>query len=105
MVYVSYHIFEHYSSVRNLAGPHKGPPRIKEVRMGPELASKRRSAHRVDVSVDPIVDHLALRRTGTSCRVVHQGPRSRRIGQVRVAFAPPRSQGLGGRYPSTFAEG
>lgn len=31
MVYVSYHIFEHYSSVRNLAGPHKGPPRIKEV--------------------------------------------------------------------------
>lgn len=32
MVYVSYHIFEHYSSVRNLAGPHKGPPRIKEVR-------------------------------------------------------------------------
>ena len=34
MVYVSYHIFEHYSSVRNLAGPHKGLPKIKEVSWG-----------------------------------------------------------------------
>jgi len=35
MVYVSYHIFEHYSSVRNLAGPHKGLPKIKEVSQRP----------------------------------------------------------------------
>lgn len=30
MLYLSYHIFEHYSSVRNLAGPHKGLPRVTE---------------------------------------------------------------------------
>lgn len=30
MLYLSYHIFEHYSSVRNLAGPHKGLPRVVE---------------------------------------------------------------------------
>lgn len=31
MLYLSYHIFEHYSSVRNLKGPHVGLPRVIEV--------------------------------------------------------------------------
>lgn len=39
MVYVSYHIFEHYSSVRNLAGPHKGLPRIKETQQQQQSAT------------------------------------------------------------------
>ncbi|KAH9818708.1 hypothetical protein DFH28DRAFT_958904 [Melampsora americana] len=29
-LYIVYHQWEHYSSVRNLAGPHSGPPQIRE---------------------------------------------------------------------------
>ncbi len=31
VVYLSYHIFEHYSSVRNLEGPHTGLAFVREV--------------------------------------------------------------------------
>ena len=31
MVHIAYHTWEHYSSIRNLAGPHKGLPEVKPV--------------------------------------------------------------------------
>ena len=73
MVYVSYHIFEHYSSVRNLAGPHKGLPRIKEVRFrAPALPIETGPT---DITrLVHVVDYPAYRRFCTARRIVHRRP-------------------------------
>lgn len=34
-LYIVYHSWEHYSSVRNISGPHSGLPNIREVRFTP----------------------------------------------------------------------
>lgn len=31
MLHIAYHTWEHYSSIRNIAGPHTGPPEVKPV--------------------------------------------------------------------------
>ncbi|EAT84125.2 hypothetical protein SNOG_08957 [Parastagonospora nodorum SN15] len=44
-LHIAYHTWEHYSSVRNLAGPHTGKP---EVHIVPEMISKKRPSPSVD---------------------------------------------------------
>ncbi|RMZ72522.1 cysteine ase [Pyrenophora seminiperda CCB06] len=44
-LHIAYHTWEHYSSVRNLAGPHTGPPNVTVV---PKVISKKRPSPSVD---------------------------------------------------------
>ncbi|EGG00290.1 uncharacterized protein MELLADRAFT_118089 [Melampsora larici-populina 98AG31] len=43
-LYIVYHQWEHYSSVRNLAGPHSGPPQIRE-NLRPSSTSPKEETH------------------------------------------------------------
>ncbi|KAI9836601.1 MAG: hypothetical protein M1819_001233 [Sarea resinae] len=36
VVHIAYHVWEHYSSIRNVSGPHTGPPEVKPVNLSPE---------------------------------------------------------------------
>ncbi|XP_006455632.1 hypothetical protein AGABI2DRAFT_180592 [Agaricus bisporus var. bisporus H97] len=45
-IYVAYHDWEHFSSIRNLKGPHVGLPRVKE-----------RPVSQTDLPPSPIIDH------------------------------------------------
>ncbi|KAH9881872.1 hypothetical protein J1614_001043 [Plenodomus biglobosus] len=44
-LHIAYHSWEHYSSVRNVAGPHTGPP---QVHITPEMITKKRSSPSID---------------------------------------------------------
>ncbi|KAL5113193.1 hypothetical protein ACEQ8H_008940 [Pleosporales sp. CAS-2024a] len=44
-LHIAYHTWEHYSSVRNLAGPHTGKPQVHVV---PDVMSKKRPSPSVD---------------------------------------------------------
>ncbi|CAE7199277.1 hypothetical protein P3342_010211 [Pyrenophora teres f. teres] len=44
-LHIAYHTWEHYSSVRNIAGPHTGPPNVNVV---PKVVSKKRPSPSVD---------------------------------------------------------
>ncbi|CAG5161200.1 uncharacterized protein ALTATR162_LOCUS5980 [Alternaria atra] len=44
-LHIAYHTWEHYSSVRNIAGPHTGPPDVNVV---PQVVSKKRPSPSVD---------------------------------------------------------
>ncbi|CBX93715.1 hypothetical protein IAQ61_003602 [Plenodomus lingam] len=44
-LHIAYHSWEHYSSVRNLAGPHTGPP---QVHITSEMITKKRSSPSID---------------------------------------------------------
>ncbi|KAF1839530.1 cysteine proteinase [Decorospora gaudefroyi] len=44
-LHIAYHTWEHYSSVRNIAGPHTGPPQVHVV---PQMLSKKRPSPSVD---------------------------------------------------------
>ncbi|KAI8942527.1 hypothetical protein NX059_000589 [Plenodomus lindquistii] len=44
-LHIAYHSWEHYSSVRNVAGPHTGPPRVH---IKPEMITKKRSSPSID---------------------------------------------------------
>lgn len=48
---IAYHSWEHYSSVRNVAGPHSGPP---EVTAHPVTTSKKRSSVERDDDEEPV---------------------------------------------------
>ncbi|KAF2855573.1 OTU-domain-containing protein [Plenodomus tracheiphilus IPT5] len=44
-LHIAYHSWEHYSSVRNVAGPHTGLPRVH---ITPEMITKKRSSPSID---------------------------------------------------------
>ncbi|KAH7068754.1 hypothetical protein BKA63DRAFT_422717 [Paraphoma chrysanthemicola] len=59
-LHIAYHSWEHYSSIRNMAGPHTGMP---EVHIVPELISKKRPSPSVDGDDDDQVRRARKRRS------------------------------------------
>ncbi|KIY71328.1 cysteine proteinase [Cylindrobasidium torrendii FP15055 ss-10] len=64
-LYVAYHDWEHYSSVRNLRGPHAGLPEVQETA-------------RVVVKEEPREDEIPL-----------EAPKPKKITKVRLKLGPP----------------
>ncbi|KAH7398154.1 hypothetical protein BKA66DRAFT_195923 [Pyrenochaeta sp. MPI-SDFR-AT-0127] len=59
-LHIAYHSWEHYSSIRNIAGPHTGLP---EVRILPEMISKKRPSPSIDGDDDEQLPRARKRRS------------------------------------------
>ncbi|KAG0149006.1 hypothetical protein CROQUDRAFT_654086 [Cronartium quercuum f. sp. fusiforme G11] len=62
-LYIVYHQWEHYSSVRNLVGPHGGPPQIREDLRPCSLDQERRNSPCIDDETDLSVELSLLSRS------------------------------------------
>ncbi|KAK9488458.1 hypothetical protein V1527DRAFT_458015 [Lipomyces starkeyi] len=45
VLHIAYHQWEHYSSIRNVDGPHSGLPEVREIAITPETSSKLLETH------------------------------------------------------------
>ncbi|KAK9361547.1 NADP-dependent oxidoreductase domain-containing protein [Lipomyces starkeyi] len=45
VLHIAYHQWEHYSSIRNVDGPHSGKPEVREMAITPETSSKLLETH------------------------------------------------------------
>ncbi|KAL1640525.1 hypothetical protein SLS58_006875 [Diplodia intermedia] len=80
IVHIAYHTWEHYSSIRNLDGPHDGPPEVRERALSPETeaAQKKKLAAtpyaqdwQIDVvmkSLPFLTDKSTIRKTLEECK-------------------------------------
>lgn len=80
IVHIAYHTWEHYSSIRNLDGPHDGPPEVRERALSPETeaAQKKKLAAtpyaqewQIDVvmkSLPFLTDKATIRKTLEECK-------------------------------------
>ncbi|KAB2581395.1 Ovarian tumor otubain [Lasiodiplodia theobromae] len=80
IVHIAYHTWEHYSSIRNLDGPHDGPPEVRERAISPETeaAQKKKLAAtpyaqdwQIDVvmkSLPFLTDKSTIRKTLEECK-------------------------------------
>lgn len=59
-LHIAYHTWEHYSSVRNIAGPHTGVP---DVHVVPEMISKKRPSPSIDGEDDDQMPRARKRRS------------------------------------------
>ncbi|KZF23206.1 OTU-domain-containing protein [Xylona heveae TC161] len=80
IVHIAYHVWEHYSSIRNIEGPHTGPPQVKEQAISSEeqalqqeRLAKTSRVHpwMIDVvlsSLPYLADRALVKRTLEECR-------------------------------------
>ncbi|KAI9821758.1 MAG: hypothetical protein M1827_002339 [Pycnora praestabilis] len=80
VAHIAYHVWEHYSSIRNISGPHTGPPEVEPATLSPadEKIEKERLSKTpyvlpwmVDVVVQSLpylADRVTIRRTLEECK-------------------------------------